>query len=309
MNEIITSSDSASSQQTDRAATGSAAPQQIDRETADVAGAITTHTYPRALHESKLLFRLFHAAVAATTLRNWYVRAAIRRLVRRQPPLSPPLRILDVGCGAGDHLFYAARLRRDVQGMGIDRAEDAVNLCRAQAPGRARLAFRKYDLEEAGTLPEADFIFCITVLQYIQDDLNLVKKMRDALKPGGRLLLYVPIRNERTLGLHDHIISGSRSDYDAAQDRRRIYERKDVEKLLTEAGFEIESADEAYGRFGKLAFEIHSILLHGLAHETPAIRAAAGVAGVVLLPPILALTTLDYAFPVKRGNGLLIVAS
>lgn len=291
----------------------------------DLAGGLNTHTYPALLHTSRAAYRLFQLAVHATTLRSWYVRRAIRREVRRlrvdRPVGGMPGRdvrrgrsrvVLDVGCGSGDHLLYALRRLdkagfRNSQGVGLDRAADAIALCQAHAD-RSTSAFHEADLSEDVELPSADVVLCITVLQYIREDANFVARMRRALRAGGTLLLYVPVRNERLMPLYDRLVQGGEADYDAAQDYNRIYRPAEVESLLEESGFHIERVDAAYGTCGKLAFELHAVLLHGLTEAHRPTRAVSTVAAILLAPIIVALMLIDYHLPVTRGNAVVIHA-
>ena len=270
----------------------------------DIADRLNAHTYPRLLHTSRAAYRLFQASVHLTTLRSWYVRRAIRRVMRRLQTASPV--VLDVGCGSGDHLQYACRRIDGARGIGVDRAADAVALCRAHAD--RSLEFHQVDLGAGAKLPRADVILCITVLQYIRDDGLLLARMRSALREGGVLLLYVPVRNERLLPLYDRIVKGSASDYDAAQDHQRVYRPSEVESLLSETGFTIASIENAYGACGKLAFELHSILLHGLTQPRTIFRIASAIGAAALSPAIVALMLLDYHVTSNRGNALVIEA-
>ena len=270
--------------------------------------AVNTHLYPRILHDSRLAFRLFHAAVHALTLRNWYVRRRLRQISRRLEFGSFEGTVVDAGSGAGDHLFYVARRATRATCIGMDRSAEAVELCRRHAGGDGRIQFRHADLDAAPEIPAADLLLCITVLQYVRDDTALLKAFRRAIRPEGRLLLYVPMRNERVLPFFERVVSGGPSDYDSVQGRRRVYQLEEVRGKLAEAGFVIESAEEAYGAFGKLAFELQTLLLHGMIQHRLPIRALAAISGLLLLPPLLVLMVVDYVAPVRSGNGWLVVA-
>lgn len=221
-----------------------------------------------------------------------------------------PATLLDVGCGAGDHLFFALRRMKSAVAIGVDRSGHAVDLCRTYAaashPGRA--AFVHADLDALETLPASDLILCVTVLQYVERDAALLGKMRRSLHEGGRMLLYVPVRNKRLLPFYSRIVEADGADYDAVQRRRRIYQPDDVLHLLAESGFEVESVEESHGRCGKLAHELQSLVLHGAAHGRMLTRIFAVLSAAVLLPLWLPLMVLDFLLPVRRGNALLILA-
>lgn len=272
-----------------------------------LAQSLNEHRYPSGLHASRLALRAFHAAVHATTLRSWYVRRALRRHL---PSLRRGATVVDVGCGSGDHLFYVLRRRADLRGIGIDRSAECVSLCRSHAPrsGATYAEFRLQNLDVDASLPQNDLTLCIGMLQYVEDDLALLRAARDALADTGRLLLYVPVRNERLTRIYGRVVGDGHRGYDAVQGRRRVYEPADVHALLAASGLAADEVDFAYGRFGKLAFELHACVLHGLSHGGAAARMTAAIAGLLALPAFVALMAADYALPVRRGNGMLVVA-
>jgi SAM-dependent methyltransferase len=95
-----------------------------------------------------------------------YARLGYRRLVawperiRREEPLlrdvlgsGPNRRILDLGCGTGEHAFFLASLGFDV--TGVDVSPGQIEAARRAAEGRAR--FVEGDLAEIATLVPDDF--------------------------------------------------------------------------------------------------------------------------------------------------------
>lgn len=113
-------------------------------------------------------------------------------------PLVPagPLRLLDVGCGAGATL-EAIRARETVAWAGGVELE----------PGAAERAERRFDRlwreDVQGFDPGAeiapgslDLILCLDVLEHLPDPWAVVRRLSPLLRPGGRLIVSVPnIRN------------------------------------------------------------------------------------------------------------------
>lgn len=97
---------------------------------------------------------------------------------------------LDIGCGRGQ----LAAMLRDMGGspvVAVDFMDALVEENRARLPG---IDFRHGDAADpalAGTLPEADRIFAVEVLQYVEAALVLPRLWR-RLRPGGRLVCMVP---------------------------------------------------------------------------------------------------------------------
>jgi SAM-dependent methyltransferase len=98
-------------------------------------------------------------------------------------------------------------------------ADDRVEISADEVPGSVALAAR------TGSL---DLIVCQNVLEHIDDDAGAVAEMAAALRPSGRLALLVPA---------DPRLYGA---LDLAYGHRRRYTRGRVERLLSEAGLEIE---------------------------------------------------------------------
>jgi SAM-dependent methyltransferase len=94
-----------------------------------------------------------------------------------------------------------------------------VQISADEVPGSKALAAR------AGAL---DLVVCQNVLEHISDDAGAVAEMAAALRPGGRLALLVPA-GPRLYGA-----------LDLAYGHRRRYTRGGVERLLAEAGLEVE---------------------------------------------------------------------
>jgi 2-polyprenyl-3-methyl-5-hydroxy-6-metoxy-1,4-benzoquinol methylase len=120
-----------------------------------------------------------------TRIRAW--TCPIQDVVARAPARG---RLLEVGCGHGLFANACALLRPELQLLGIDPAPDKIRAAAASVGARGNVRFREGRLE---TLGEGGFD-CVAVL----DVLYLVPRAewpaflarcRDALAPGGRLLL------------------------------------------------------------------------------------------------------------------------
>ena len=150
-----------------------------------------------------------------------FVAEICRHVTDRRP------RILDVGCGTGANLLMLSKYG---DAEGVDVSEDALAFCRERGLDKVRLG----DGEE---LPYADGTFDLVtafdVVEHMDDDLAGLREMRRVLRPGGRVLLFVPAFMF-LWGLQD----------DVSHHRRR-YRLPELRRVLEEAGFEIERATYA----------------------------------------------------------------
>jgi SAM-dependent methyltransferase len=118
----------------------------------------------------------------------------------RRAGIGERQRIIDIGCGPG----FASVDLADVVGpegqvIGIERSErfieHAVALC--QSRGHDHVAFQKADVMLDDLAVEgADAIWCRWLAIFVPDPGLLVRKMADALKPGGKLVFHEYVHYE-----------------------------------------------------------------------------------------------------------------
>ncbi len=170
------------------------------------------HTYP-------IMFRVEQSHWWYTGRRKIladFVEEICRRVTDRRP------RILDVGCGTGANLLMLSQFG---DAEGVDVSEDALAFCRERGLEKVRLGAAEELPYKDGTF---DLVTAFDVVEHIDDDLGGLREMRRVLRPGGRVLLFVPAFMF-LWGLQDDV-----------SNHRRRYRLPELQRVLEQAGFEIE---------------------------------------------------------------------
>ena len=170
------------------------------------------HTYP-------IMFRVEQEHWWYTGRRkilSGFVEEICRQVTDRRP------RILDVGCGTGANLLMLSEYG---DAEGVDISEDALAFCRERGLDKVSLGAGEKLPYEDGTF---DLVTALDVVEHMDDDLAGLREMRRVLRPGGRVLLFVPTFMF-LWGLQD-----------AVSNHRRRYRLPELRRVLEQAGFEIE---------------------------------------------------------------------
>ena len=170
------------------------------------------HTYP-------ILFRVEQSHWWHTGRRQIiarFVEDICRRVTDRRP------RILDVGCGTGANLLMLSQYG---DAEGVDLSEDAIAFCRERGLQQVKLGAGEALPYDDGTF---DLVTALDVVEHMDDDLAGLREMRRVLRPGGRVLLFVPTFMF-LWGLQDDV-----------SNHRRRYRLPELRRVLAQAGFEVE---------------------------------------------------------------------
>lgn len=158
---------------------------------------------------------------------NWWYRGRRRILevfagqIKRDLNLDQP-RILDVGCGTGANLVMLAKYG---EAHGLDVSADALEFCHTRGLERVKLG-------AAEELPyadgEFDVVTALDVIEHLDDDLAGMREIHRVLRPGGRVLIFVPAFMF-LWGVQDEV-----------SHHRRRYRLPELERVITDAGFTVE---------------------------------------------------------------------
>jgi 2-polyprenyl-3-methyl-5-hydroxy-6-metoxy-1,4-benzoquinol methylase len=139
-------------------------------------------------------------------------------------------RVLEVGCGIGT---MSRRLldRADIV-VAIEPNVACSSRVREAVGSHPRFDLRECHLEECDPVELAshrfDTVFCVNVLEHIEDDVAALKTFRETVVPGGRVLIFVPA------------VQAAYGPLDAALGHHRRYSKRSLARAFAAAGLELE---------------------------------------------------------------------
>lgn len=83
-----------------------------------------------------------------------------------------------------------------------------------------------------------DYIFCLHVLEHVQDDIKAMSELYRVLKPKGKTIIMVPIVGERTLEDRNIVTTQGRLQHYGQIDHVRLY-GTDIKERLENVGFSV----------------------------------------------------------------------
>jgi SAM-dependent methyltransferase len=115
----------------------------------------------------------------------------ITRRFFHEAGVSPGMRVLDVGCGAGDTSVLVAEMVGDCgEVVGVDRAPAAIAAARAKGKGRRNLRFLEGDPADMVFERFFDAVVGRYVLMFQRHPATMLRRLAAQLKPGGLLVFH-----------------------------------------------------------------------------------------------------------------------
>ncbi len=143
--------------------------------------------------------------------------------------LVPEGRVLDIGCGSGALSAELLRAGRRLVSQDVSPRMVLMAKKHLERQGLDASQVRLGTIESITERGAFDGIVALDVIEHIDDDLQAVVRLRDALTPTGRLVLSVPA------------LSWLYGPKDVAVGHFRRYSRDALTALLSRAGFEVET--------------------------------------------------------------------
>jgi trans-aconitate 2-methyltransferase len=121
-------------------------------------------------------------------------------------------KIVDLGCGTGEHTVELARCSSAGAALGIDSSAamiDRATALRASLPGdlRVRASFALGDFRDFVADREYDVVFSNAAFQWTRDHRDLLSRCFRALCPGGSLAVQMPANERETAQMTIHALA------------------------------------------------------------------------------------------------------
>lgn len=136
------------------------------------------------------------------------------------------LRILDAGCGVG---WMSERLAAHGDVVAIDLADEVLDRAQRRLP---QVHFRAGDLMTVDLGEGYDVVVTLEVLSHVPDLPRYLRRLHDALRPGGQLFLAT--QNKPVLSRLNRLPPPGPGQL------RHWVDRAELRGLVTDAGFEVE---------------------------------------------------------------------
>lgn len=224
----------------------------------------------KVFNRTPFLRKLFYRLLDLLLLRSWHIRREFRAL--KKEGFEPKI-IADAGSGFGQYVYYLSNRFRNAKITGLDIKQEQIDDCKLffTRIGRdERVKFEYADLTSMEYKEAWDLVLSVDVMEHIEEDRAVFKKIYQGLKPGAYLLISTPSDQGGSDVHHEH----DESFID--EHVRDGYGIDDIDEKLRDAGFSDITIKYSYGRPGKISWK--------LSMKFPIILANASKLFLLLLP-------------------------
>jgi SAM-dependent methyltransferase len=236
----------------------------------------------------RLYLKVFGMPILGLRIRAWSMLPVIKR------HLGNAKCVLDMGSGRGVFTVEMAKNLPDAEVLGVDLIREKVNTANelVNIIHLNNCSFEAVDILEKTFNRTFDSIIAIDVLEHIQDDLGVVRKLHSLLNPGAKIIIHVPHTYRNLFGV-------KRINFDIEGHVRPGYLLREIEALLTKADFAILEKGYTYSSLETLANDLSYVITEG--------REKRKLPYSLVFPALLGIAFIGrYAKP-KYGSGVYIV--
>ncbi len=257
----------------------------------------------RAVSRNVLLRRLFYAALGLLFLRQWHVRAELKRIARERGHAVRG--ILDAGSGFGQYTYLMGKLFPWAQIFAVDVKAEQIEDCRWFTE-QVKQKFTKFEVADLTRFRDVDrfnLALSVDVMEHIAEDEAVFQNVYASLRPGGTFIIATPSAEEGAAHHEDEDFSV------VGEHVRQGYTRPEFIEKITRAGFTVEKLNYTYGPvWGRLAWLLLQRIPMRLLSITKLLAIVVVPWMIVFYLPAALCMWLDVHTHNAHGGGWLMVA-
>jgi len=270
---------------------------------------INNHEFPKIMLKYPTSIRLVHIIENFTRLKNWHINKTLRDIFKM---FGHEVTFLDIGCGSGVFSIPYALKFSNSNIVCADKNSNNLEFINRyiQISKPKNIDTQEFNLGTTISSKKYNLILCASVLQYVQNDIKALSDLKSQLSNNGLLLLYLPINENRVFPFFNYLYKNyfKNFNYNISNNLIHKYTAEGVIQILKEAGFKIKKTKQTYGCFGKVYFELNTILELSLKRIPIYLTPIIILILILAFPLFIVFMIIDYLVPTKKGNGFLVVA-
>ncbi len=237
--------------------------------------------------------KLFYLLLDMLLLRQWYVKAKIKKYF----PKNKPIRFYDAGAGFGQYSWFVLKYFKNAKVHAVDLKMDYMDSFARYAAKHGWQDFTAQQADLTVYLPKEkfDLIIAVDILEHIKDDMQVLKNFRHVLDVGGKLIISSPSNfDESAKFTEEHVRPG--------------YSKEDIISKLERADFKIISFEYSYGKFGQAYWKLCLKFPLSLINRSKLFFLLLPFYYLVSYPISIIFMMLDFYGKKKIGTGVMVVA-
>jgi SAM-dependent methyltransferase len=202
--------------------------------------------FRKLIRSRPALTKAFFFALDKLFLREKHIKRELDKILTQLPPGAD---ILDAGFGYGQYSYYLAKRSENLKITALEIEEEYLQDFRIfiEKCHLRNIFLQKADLTELKYSNRFDLVFCVDVMEHIEDDKSVFRNIHQVLKPGGRFMMHTPHIKETELHgegmfVDEHVRDG--------------YSTSELHDKLRRSGFGEIQTKYTYGKSGALAWRL-----------------------------------------------------
>jgi 2-polyprenyl-3-methyl-5-hydroxy-6-metoxy-1,4-benzoquinol methylase len=244
---------------------------------------------------------IFYILIDVIIVSFWHMRRGILSFARSK---QGAMHVLDAGTGLGQYVYFLSRkfpawniYATDVSSREICECNRFFHRLKYE-----RVLFRTERLEELNRQEVYDLILAVNVIEYIENDRQVLANFFAALKMDGMLLMSV--QSDKSKKIQPNFTNKLLGNREVTH----RYNNLEIKKLLKEAGFRHIKAHYAYGTSGRISTYLGVSMPKFLLRKSRYYLYLMPLYYLVCYPLIFVLNSIDAYFVHLSGSELVVRA-